>query len=373
MQATRPNSHIPSEPSLKRAVAIFSDWMRYLVAKKRTLFVVTLVGLLIGTAAWLLRPTKYTAYTTFVAEGAESGGFGLGQFMEIATVLGMNGSLGDKGMFDTDNISELYKSRRLLSEALFRPFKEGDTAYLLIDRFVNSQGLSTKLLKNAPFAELKNLESFTIEQMEKYRSQDEVLYQRYKDSVIHVVVDKIQKKHLKIGKPDRKLEILRVDIISTDEAFSKRFNEELVNTVNQFYITTRTQKATSQVALLEEKVDSVRRLLDRSIHRSAAVADATPNLNPTRQVQRMVPVQQAQFDMEINVAVLEELVKNLEMAKLSLNKEVPLIEIIDAPIYPLERDDKFMFLLPLVGAIIAFFLGCIVLLMNRTISLALNE
>lgn len=373
MSVSKPNTDPHPTPTLKKAVAVFSDWMRYLGLKKKTLTLMAIAGLLIGTAAWLLRPTKYTAYTTFVTEGAESGGLGLGQFMEIATILGMNGSLGDKGMFDTDNITELYKSRRLLSEALFKPFQEADSSYLLIDRFVTTHGLSKKLLKNAPFAEIRKLESFSISTLAQYRNQDEHLYQRYQDSVIHVVVDKIQKKHLKIGKPDRKLEILRVDISSTDEAFSKRFNEELVNTVNQFYIHTRTQKATSQVALLEAKVDSVRSLLDRSIYRTAAVADATPNLNPTRQVQRLVPVQQAQFDMEINVAVLEELVKNLEMAKLSLNKEAPLIEIIDAPIYPLPRDDKFMFLLPFVGAVIAFFLGCIVLLIQRTLSLALKD
>ena len=35
--------------------------------------------------------------------------------------------------------------------------------------------------------------------------------------------------------------------------------------------------------------------------------------------------------------VSEEIVKNLEMAKITLRKEKPLIQAIDEPIYPLEK------------------------------------
>src|SRR5690606_1242943 len=102
-------------------------------------------------------------------------------------------------------------------------------------------------------------------------------------------------------------------------------------------------------------------------------ADATPNLNPTRQIRRMVPVQQGQFELEVNAAVLEELVKNLEMARLGLSKETPLIEIIDAPVLPLKKDNDRLFLLPILGGLLAVCCGVIYLLMRRTVRLALQE
>jgi uncharacterized protein involved in exopolysaccharide biosynthesis len=42
-------------------------------------------------------------------------------------------------------------------------------------------------------------------------------------------------------------------------------------------------------------------------------------------------------DVEMNRAILEELVKNLELAKISLRRETPLIQTIDQPILPLEK------------------------------------
>jgi len=69
----------------------------------------------------------------------------------------------------------------------------------------------------------------------------------------------------------------------------------------------------------------------------ALANDANPNLNPTMQVLR-APSQQRQVDVQANTAILTELVKNLELAKLALRRETPLIQVIDKPIFPLAMD-----------------------------------
>src|SRR5690606_6123841 len=129
---------------------------------------------------------------------------------------------------------------------------------------------------------------------------------------------------LTVEKPDRSLSIIQVDVTSPDEVFSKVFNENLVQTVNDFYIQTKTKKSTDNIALLEQKVDSVRAVMSGAIYSAVRVSDATPNLNPTRQVQRLGPAQEAQFSAETNKAILSQLLQNLELTKMNLLQEQPL-------------------------------------------------
>lgn len=50
-----------------------------------------------------------------------------------------------------------------------------------------------------------------------------------------------------------------------------------------------------------------------------------------------VPSQKRQGEMQINQAILTQLVQNLDIAKISLRTETPLIQIIDRPVLPLPK------------------------------------
>ncbi len=75
-----------------------------------------------------------------------------------------------------------------------------------------------------------------------------------------------------------------------------------------------------------------------AIYSAAEISDATPNLNPTRQVQRVGPTQEAQFLAEANRLILSQLLQNLELTKMNLLQEQPLIQLVDEPVYPLKVD-----------------------------------
>ena len=155
------------------------------------------------------------------------------------------------------------------------------------------------------------------------------------DSVLGEVVKKINKESLSVVKPDKKLSIIKVAFISKDEQFAKAFTDQVVMTVNDFFVQTKTKKAIENVKILQRQADSVKSVMNGAIFSSASTIDATPNLNPTRQVLR-APIQRSQFNAEANKAILTELVKNLELSKISLRKETPLIQVIDKPIFPLD-------------------------------------
>src|SRR5690606_10059089 len=126
---------------------------------------------------------------------------------------------------------------------------------------------------------------------------------------------------------------------SPDEVFSKFYNETLARNVNDFYIQTKTKKSTNNIEILQKKVDSVRTVMEDAIYSAAKVSDATPNLNPTRQIQRIVPAQEAQFSAETNKAMLAQLLQNLELTKMNQLQEQPLIQLVDRPVYPLKVNE----------------------------------
>src|SRR5690606_22644166 len=114
---------------------------------------------------------------------------------------------------------------------------------------------------------------------------------RVRDSVITRFVNAINENLLQVEKVDKQLSIIKVTVTSPDEVFSKSFNETLTQTVNSFYTETKTRKSTDNIAILQQKVDSVRAVMENAIYSAAKVSDATPNINPTRQIQRIGPVQ----------------------------------------------------------------------------------
>ena len=53
---------------------------------------------------------------------------------------------------------------------------------------------------------------------------------------------------------------------------------------------------------------------------------------------RRAPSARRQVDVQANTAILTELVKQTELAKVTLRKETPLIQVIDQPILPLKKE-----------------------------------
>ncbi len=100
-------------------------------------------------------------------------------------------------------------------------------------------------------------------------------------------------------------------------------------------------------------MDSIRATMNRAIYSAASANDETPNLNPTRQSLRTTPVQKSQISLEAGKAMLSELLKNLEMSKISLQRETPLIQIIDTPVYPLQIERASKVKYSIIGCILS--------------------
>ncbi|ODT34949.1 MAG: lipopolysaccharide biosynthesis protein [Sphingobacteriales bacterium 41-5] len=351
------------EVSLRDMILNFQKWAKYLLSKWYLILAFGILGAGIGYWYAASKKPVYTATTTFVLETGEKGG--LGQYAGLASMVGIDIGGGGGDLFQGDNIMELYKSRTMIERSLLSPVAESGNNELLIHRYIAFNGLRKKWKDKA---ELRNI-SFTP--ANKYAGAREQLLH---DSIMGIVVKDINKNYLTVAKPDKKLSIVKVDVKAKDELFAKAFNEQLVARVNDFYITTKTKKSLENVAILQRKADSVRWVMTGAIYRAARVVDATPNLNPTRQAQRAAPVQSAQVSAEVNKEVLPELIKNLELSKISLSKDTPLIQVVDEPVLPLNIDRISKLKAVIIGGMLLGILSIVILWSRKTIkNLVRNE
>ena len=360
-QETQTNN---DEISLKELILKLGEWYKYLLSKWKLIVLCGIIGGLAGFGYAYTKKPIYTATTTFVLEDQKGGGGG--SLAGLASLAGVDVGSGGGGIFQGDNILELYKSRRMVEKTLLTEVESenGGKRELLIDRYIQFNKLRKAWEKKA---ELKNL-NFAVEKSSLSPKQ-----LRVRDSVMGAIVTNITKNYLTVAKPDKKLSLIKADVKAGDEYFAKVFNELIVKTVNDFYVQTKTKKASENVAILQHKTDSVRAVMNGAIFSAAAVADATPNLNPTRQIQRLAPVQRSQFNAETNKSILSSLVQNLEMAKVTLAKESPLIQVVDEPVYPLQKE-KFGKLKGLVlGGILFGFLATLFLIAKKLFSGILSD
>ena len=354
------------EISLKELILKIQEWWRYLLSKWVVILIFGLLGGILGFGYAYLKKPIYTATTTFVLED-EKGGGGLGNLAGLASMAGVDLNGGGGGIFQGDNILGLYKSRTMLEQTLLTAIEIDGKKQLLVDRYIDFNDLRKGWAKNPSLANLK----FTFGSLPSNASF--LKPNRLRDSVLGVIVNDVRKNYLMVAKPDKKLSTIQVDVKAKDELFAKSFNNALVKNVNEFYVNTKTKKTLQNVKILQQKTDSVRAVMNGAIYAAVAVADATPNLNPTRQVQRVVPAQKAQFSAETNKSILGEMVKNLELTKMALLKETPLIQVIDQPIYPLTKEGFGKAKGIIFGGLIGGFLICIYLIVRRMLKITLAQ
>ncbi|RAI95113.1 GumC domain-containing protein [Algoriphagus yeomjeoni] len=308
--------------TIKEVIQNFSSWINYFLSQWKILLLASLLGIGLGALVSIFKKPVFIATTSFVLEDGDSGG--MGSMSGLASLVGVNlGSMGGtSGLFQGDNIMELYRSERMLDEALLSPFDENQ---LLIDRFIAFEKLDKKWASKVDITAMDfsiPRENFPVAQ----------------DSVVKEVAKLIRENQLSVVKPDRKLTIIQVSVSSKDEQYAKAFNEHLVENVNEFYRETKTKKTSENLAILQSQADSVRKILDESIGAFASATDRVPNANPLLS-SATVETQKKQIDVRATGAVYEEVVKNLEIAKVNHRNNSPLIQIIDSPRFPLERSE----------------------------------
>jgi uncharacterized protein involved in exopolysaccharide biosynthesis len=331
------------EISLKELIQKIQEWIAYLKTQWKLIIGIAALGGIIGFVYASFQKPSYLATTTFVLE--EDKGGGMGGAMGLASSFGFDLGGSGGGLFTSSNIIELMKSRLVVEKTLLNPVEIAGKQISLADYFIQ---INKPTLANINFPINADRTKFSLEQ----------------DSILFVISLGLTKNNLNITQKDKKASIIILTVKTESELFSKLFCEQLLKETSNFYIETKSKKSRLNVDILQHQADSIRAELNSAITGVATASDNVYNLNPAFNVKR-TPSTKRQVDVQANTAILTQLVAQLELSKVSLRKETPLVQLIDRPILPLEKDKVGKLKSLILGGFLAGFLTVLYLVFGQ--------
>ena len=338
------------EISFRKVIEQTEIYIRFLLSKWIIIIIAGLIGGSIGVIYAYTSKPQYAATLNFVLAGSSSSPQGL---MGFANQFGINMGNNTDNVFSGDNIITLIQSRRMVQQALFTPLPKGNES--LLNVYINNNKINEGWDKDAV---LKSIYPYppTPDKM--------TLLQ---DSIFRIIYASITKNMLTVYKPEKNQNIYVVVTKSPDQLFSYYLTKYLVNVTSAFYIDTKTSTARKNLNMLQNEADSLRGILSGAIVSAGSQTDLTFNLNPAYQVQRSGALESQSRASALGQAY-GQVLQNLELAKITLQKETPLYQIIDEPTLPLMQEKPGKLTLLIMGGFIGVMLVAMILIAKKIFS-----
>jgi hypothetical protein len=342
---TQQDDEISLKVLIEKGKALFSYFMGY----KWVIFAAGLLGGGIGFGyAHFTKEVLYESKLTFTVEGANSNGGGA--MLGLASQFGLNiGGSGNSGLFAGENLFALLKSNKIIQGSLLKPIDEIPQGNLL--------NYYLSIILNVPSRD----GSLTFFPLELERKS----YTRSQDSLLAVITEGL-KSNIQVSNADKKVTISQLSVISSDEYFCWKLTNLLIEEASKLYLDLKVGKMKRSVEILQQRVDSVQRMLDGSMLSAAVEMDRSLGL-----VSQAPKVNSAKMQMNTQMLgiLYGELIKNLEMTKFSISQQEPIIEIIDPSIRPLSKIGKGRIKAGYIGGFISGFILLFYLFLRRFFSL----
>ena len=342
------------EIQLKDILIKLSEYKTYLLKKKFTIIAFSVLFFLLGIVFALNSDRKYTAELTFVVEGQQGSGAALGAMQGMASQFGFDVGGSSSTTFSQNNILEFLKSRGVIESALMQNREVNKIDDLLIEHY-----LYINKIKDLWESD-KNL---TPVSFHRILSQDN-------DSVSGEVWLSILEDKLVVELQSEQANIINLSYTSVNEEFAKLFVEALIEQMSIMYVTHQTAQTQNTLDFLTSRSDSVFKELEISEQAFAKVKDINQRI--VKASGRLKEQQLMRKVQVLNTTYLE-IVKNLELSKLTLLNQTPIIQIIDKPILPLKSETKSIRLLGFFGVFLGGFISVTFLVIRKLFKDALSE
>ena len=342
------------EIQLKDILIKLSEYKTCLFNKKFTIIAVSGLFFVLGIVFAISSDSKYTAELTFVVEDQEQGGGALGAMSGMASQFGFDIGGSSSTTFSQNNILEFLKSRGVVEATLMQNRKVNKTDDLLIEHYLYINKIKESWKTN------KDLNPVSFHGV---LTQDN-------DSVIGNVWKSIIEDKLVVELQSDEANIINLTYTSVNDEFAKMFVETLIEQMSKMYITYQTAQASNTLSFLNNRADSVFMELEIAEEEFAKVKDINQRI-----VKASGRLKELQLMRKVEVlnAMYLELIKNLEISKISLLNKTPIIQIIDKPILPLNVEKKSTIVLGLLGVFLGGFLSLTFFVFGKLFKDALVE
>lgn len=325
------------------------QWWWYFVSQWWKIAVVGFIGGLGGFIYAGMQPVTFVAKTTFVVEEGKSASSGLGGLASLAGQFGvdMGGGTGG-GLFSGDNILLYFKSPSLAREVLLTK-NDSSSNQSLADFYATVYKLKEAWQKNIKIGKV----DFPPMGIDKD-------YTRLQDSLLQRIIEGIIKTQFTVAKTDKKAGFIDVKVTMEDETLAKVYCERIVQRAVDRYIILKTKRQKATVDKLQSRVDSIANLLSQKTISGASLqtSSSTMDINPLYKTGTAIAFETTVRDKTMLATIFASATQNLEMAKFTLSQETPVIQIVDSPVMPLNKNK-----ISRLKTGIIFSLGCVFLLL----------
>ena len=315
------------------------DLLKKLYNSRKLIIYITIIFSIIGIAFALLSPVKYNSKTVFINQNQETGSSSLSG---VASLVGINlGSSSLGGEIPSTMYPQIIESVKFKRLLLNKVIDEKNN--LTLEKFISEQFSIEK-------DEEKNISELGI-------TSNEDKYFKILNTILNVSVN--QKDGF----------ILITSEMSNAEYSAKvaKFSREILQNI---IIENKVETARQNLIFSEGQLIEKKKEFDEIYSKLAFFSDS--NLNS---VNSFVINEKNKLESEFNIisAVVEEISKQVEQAKLQLKKETPVFSTIQEAIIPIQRSSPKRTQLVLIFGILGFILSSAYFLIKDTLFKIFNE
>ena len=334
--------------TLKELLRIFSEYKSEIWSRKKLIFIAVLISCVFALLLSKVIDSKYQADITFVVQSPAAESSSLSNIGNIASSFGFNiGS--SESAFSQANVMELFKSRRIIEATLLKTADINDKKnILLIDYYTN----------------VKNLRNSSEWIDDKIDNLDFKIRTNKRDSIISLFWNNIVENNLEVSFNSTDASIITLSFIFQDQYFAKVFVENIIDEMSKFYVGYNTSQSRNTLEFIQNRADSVYLELKLAEEEYAKVQDINQRI--VKASGRLKELQLMRTVQVLNTMYIE-LVKNLELSKLTLLKETPIIEVMDGPVFPLEDKKIKPLILIVLFVFLAIFLAIIYIILIKIV------
>lgn len=297
------------------------DWLILLLSKWKLFIIVAFLGGVLGLVQAYLSKPKYESRLTFALDDG-AGSDELSGALNLAAQFGL--SIGNgQSLFSGDNIQQIIVSRRVIENVLLATDTFNGKPFTYLEYYLNISG-DRKLFDKKPY----------LQKVHYYPGIPKSKYTYLQDSILYNTYLLFNKKLINVDKTDKLLNIYEVKVTTSEEVFTKKFTDKLIDETNKYYTEICSKKSREIVDILQERADAMKGNLGNSLVRKAATQDA--NLNAAFAAAQ-APVMKQEFNVRAYGEAYAEIFKNLELARFQYLKKIPLMQIIDKADYPMKK------------------------------------
>ena len=311
--------------------------LQQLWGKRMWIVKVTALFVVLGVAVALFTPTKYKAETVFIPQVSESGGTA-SKLGGLASLAGINLGGASDGMSIPPSLypniaSSIPYKLALLEEKIQA---EGTEQTLQAYLFAQPKSFFSRLFSRASEEE-EQISSVVFQLTPELEDLVELL-----EEIVSVSVNE-------------KEGYVSLSVMWKDAMISAQIAEAAKNLLQQQVIAYKLEKLNDNLTFTETQYTTKQKEFEVIQDRLALFKDRNQNINSSRFQSQL---QRIQADYDVALSVVQELAKQLETAKLQVNRDTPIFTVIEPVIVPHERDQPKRKLIVLIWAFLGGVLSC---------------